>query len=250
MPAAVYRLYAEDGTLLYIGSAYEPNVRCKGHQSKSWWPLVASRAEEWHASREDAYKAERAAIRREHPAHNVFGTPRHTGPAERGRAQREAAEARWCATYAALGSGASREEARLAGGWAEVEHLEASGLLPDYAAKLRAQLERGASDGQEEVPPEVTRLLEAFAALAEIEDDAACTYAVSVVLRQWPDLGSSLRQLREDRVNSLRYDRELSWQRIAEIIGDVTSARAQQIGKGLSGARRKKDATVKDRPEA
>ncbi|MFC8885850.1 hypothetical protein ACFT54_09845 [Streptomyces cinereoruber] len=247
-PAAVYRLWAEDGSLLYIGSAYNPEGRCKGHQSKPWWPLVASRTDEWHATREAAYAAEREAIPRESPAHNVFGTPRHTGPAARGKVQREATEARWHATYAALHAGASRAEARLAGGLAEVEHLESSGLLPDYAAKLRAQIERGEAGDQEELPPEVTRLLDAFVALAEIEDDAACTYAVSAVLRQWPDLGSALRQLREDRVNALRYDRGQSWGEIAEIIGDVTSARAQQISKGLSGARRKKDAAVKAQP--
>lgn len=91
----------------------------------------------------------------------------------------------------------------------------------------------------EEVPPEVTKLLEAIAALSSIEDDVACTSAVSEVLRRWPDLGSELRQLREKRVNALRAERR-TWSEIAEIIGGVTPERAQQIGKGLSGAQRKK----------
>lgn len=96
------------------------------------------------------------------------------------------------------------------------------------------------ADEQEEVPQEVTKVLEAIAALAEIDDDAACTAAVSEVLRRWPDLGSELRQLREKRVNALRDQQKRTWPEIAAIIGDVTPERAQQISKGLSGARRKK----------
>ncbi|MDN3056895.1 hypothetical protein PH213_20535 [Streptomyces sp. SRF1] len=86
---------------------------------------------------------------------------------------------------------------------------------------------------------EVRRLREAIKAFAAIEDDAACTAAVSEALREWPDLGSELRQLREDRVNRLR-ERKKTWPEIAAIIGDVTPERAQQISKGLSGAARKK----------
>ncbi|WNI31483.1 hypothetical protein [Streptomyces sp. ITFR-6] len=100
------------------------------------------------------------------------------------------------------------------------------------------------SDDQEEVTPEVTKVLEAIAALSEIEDDAACTSAVSEVLRRWPDLGSDLRKLREKRVNALRNEQR-TWPEIAAIIGGVTPERAQQIGKGLSGATRKKAAAKK-----
>lgn len=104
----------------------------------------------------------------------------------------------------------------------------------------RSRKERGVADEQEEVPQEVTKVLEALAALSEIDDDAACTAAVSEVLRRWPDLGSELRQLREKRVNALRDKQKRTWPEIAAIIGDVTPERAQQISKGLSGARRKK----------
>ncbi|WP_240801720.1 MULTISPECIES: hypothetical protein [unclassified Streptomyces] len=100
------------------------------------------------------------------------------------------------------------------------------------------------SDEKEEVPPEVTKVLEAIAALSAIEDDVACTSAVSEVLRRWPDLGSELRQLREKRVNALRAEQR-TWPEIAAIIGDVTPERAQQISKGLSGATRKKAAAKK-----
>lgn len=96
-----------------------------------------------------------------------------------------------------------------------------------------------------EVPAEVTKVLEAIAALSSIEDDVACTAAVSEVLRRWPDLGSELRQLREKRVNALRAESR-TWPEIAEIIGGVTPERAQQIGKGLSGAQRKKNKAEKE----
>ncbi|MFF0092751.1 hypothetical protein ACFYSF_22700 [Streptomyces canus] len=90
-----------------------------------------------------------------------------------------------------------------------------------------------------EVPAEVTRLKEALAAFAAIEDDAACTAAVSEVLREWPTFGKQLRELRQTRVNALRAG-DRTWPEIAEIIGDVTPERAQQIGKGLSGHSRAK----------
>lgn len=95
-----------------------------------------------------------------------------------------------------------------------------------------------------EVPEEVTRLKEALAAFAAMEDDAACTAAVSEVLREWPDLAAELRQLRQTRVNRLR-GRRHTWPEIAEIIGGVTAARAQQIGAGLSGAQREKNKRAK-----
>ncbi|MGY3199788.1 hypothetical protein [Streptomyces sp. TE5632] len=73
-PAAVYRLWAADGTLLYVGSAYDPEERCKRHRDKPWWPLVARRTDDWRPSRAHAYHAEMAAIEDEAPAHNVMGS--------------------------------------------------------------------------------------------------------------------------------------------------------------------------------
>lgn len=140
-PAAVYRLWDAEGRLLYVGSAYDPEERAKAHRRTEWGPLVARRTDEWHPSREAAYDAEALAIAAEGPAHNVAGTPRHTGPAERGKVQREASDARWRVALAAIRAGASVAEARRAGGWAEVEYLEASGMLPRLAAKWRRQME-------------------------------------------------------------------------------------------------------------
>lgn len=102
------------------------------------------------------------------------------------------------------------------------------------------------AEERKEVAEEVTKLREALAAFASMDDDRACTAAISEVLRYWPDLGSELRQLREQRVNALRKQHNLTWSEIAAIIGDVTPERAQQISKGLSGARRKKDKRAAD----
>ncbi|MGW3510173.1 hypothetical protein [Streptomyces sp. NPDC000994] len=139
----MYRLWAADGTLLYIGSSYTPEERAKAHSHTAWGHLVARRTDEWHPSRWRAYDEEARAIAAEDPTHNVVGTPRHTGPAERGHVQREASEARWSVALAAIRAGASEGEARNAGGWAEVEYLEASGLMPGLAAKWRHAMEHG-----------------------------------------------------------------------------------------------------------
>ncbi|MCX4676724.1 hypothetical protein OG413_15675 [Streptomyces sp. NBC_01433] len=85
---------------------------------------------------------------------------------------------------------------------------------------------------------EVTRLKEAIAALEAMSDDAACTAAVSDVLREWPQFHARLRELRQRRVRALRDDEGKTWPEIANIIGQVTPARAQQIGKGLRGDKR------------
>lgn len=74
-PAAVYRLYDAAGTLLYIGSAYDPAKRSRAHRDKPWWPLVARREDEWHQTREAAYIAETEAIRQGPPPGNKIGGP-------------------------------------------------------------------------------------------------------------------------------------------------------------------------------
>jgi len=87
-------------------------------------------------------------------------------------------------------------------------------------------------------PEEVKRLMEAIEALEAMEDDAACTAAVSEALRNWPSYHARLRELRQSRVQALRNQQSKTWPEIAAIIGDITAARAQQIGKGLRGNKR------------
>lgn len=104
------------------------------------------------------------------------------------------------------------------------------------------------AEAGKEIPEEVTKLREAIAAFAAIEDDAACTAAVSQVLREWPELHSELRQLREMRVNSLRNERRMTWSEIADVIGEVTPERAQQISKGLRGTKRPEPKKSRKKP--
>src|SRR4051812_37709880 len=68
---AVYRLFAGDGRLLYVGMTRNPARRFTAHAAdKPWWPEVATRAVEWRASWDEAHAVEKAAIRAEKPAHN------------------------------------------------------------------------------------------------------------------------------------------------------------------------------------
>lgn len=68
----LYRLYAEDGTLLYVGVTQCGQERFAEHRkSKPWWPQVASHTIQVYESRTDVLLAERHAIYREKPLHNV-----------------------------------------------------------------------------------------------------------------------------------------------------------------------------------
>ncbi|MGW0939879.1 hypothetical protein [Streptomyces sp. NPDC002666] len=86
---------------------------------------------------------------------------------------------------------------------------------------------------------EVNRLVEAIAAFRDIEDDEACALAVSRALEEWPSYQTKLRQLRQQRVNALK-EQGRTWKEIGQLLGDISAARAQQIGKGQSGAQRRR----------
>lgn len=76
MRTALYRLYAADGTLLYIGVTGKLPVRFYYHsREKRWWPQVHGKRITWYDDRAEAEEAERCAILGEDPAHNVFHTP-------------------------------------------------------------------------------------------------------------------------------------------------------------------------------
>jgi len=71
-PMALYRLYAADDTLLYVGITHSLSIRFAEHaKDKPWWPEVARKTVAWHGSRPDALHAEAVAIRDENPAHNI-----------------------------------------------------------------------------------------------------------------------------------------------------------------------------------
>lgn len=86
---------------------------------------------------------------------------------------------------------------------------------------------------------EVRRLMEAIAALEAIEDDAACASAVTEVLNDWPAHHSRLREIRQRRVQALKAQGK-TWQEIADVLGGIHPTRAQQIAKGMRGAKRPK----------
>lgn len=152
-PAAVYRLYDAEGTLLYIGSAYDPDHRCKSHRTKEWWPLVARRTDRWFDGRSTAYRMEMEAIAEEDPKYNQFGTPGYTTPLTeavirrnadgrvRGRVQAEAWAVYRNVKRDSAATGASIYEASDAADRARMAYLEKSGLFPAYVERRWRRLE-------------------------------------------------------------------------------------------------------------
>lgn len=75
----LYRFYAADDTLLYIGLTVNPGRRMEKHAyDKPWWADVARIAMEQHPNLDALRAAERHAIETEKPLHNIRmngGTP-------------------------------------------------------------------------------------------------------------------------------------------------------------------------------
>ncbi|OXS35406.1 hypothetical protein [Streptomyces sp. XY006] len=149
----MYRLWAADGALLYIGSAYDPSERCKEHRKKPWWPEVARRTEEWVGHRNAAYREEMKAIAKERPRYNAMGSPSYRTPdteavrrrKELGSLRQRLLEESWAAAdtarEAARAAGAEEREAGRAGLLAEIEFLEATGLFAGAVKRRRERLE-------------------------------------------------------------------------------------------------------------
>lgn len=73
-PTALYRLYDQAGSLLYVGITCNLDERFKDHRNdkkKPWWPQVADKTVRWYDNRDAAEEAERYAIAMEDPLHNV-----------------------------------------------------------------------------------------------------------------------------------------------------------------------------------
>ncbi len=78
-PHVLYRFFAADDTLLYIGLTVNPGTRWTAHsKDKPWWLDVAKVTVEHYPSREAVEAAEIAAIKAERPLHNVA----HNRPAK------------------------------------------------------------------------------------------------------------------------------------------------------------------------
>lgn len=70
-PTALYRHFAKDGALLYVGISLTPILRLKSHRKDSPWFREICRIEmEWFPSWTEAEEAERLAIQNEGPRCN------------------------------------------------------------------------------------------------------------------------------------------------------------------------------------
>lgn len=91
----LYRIFDSDRRLLYIGIADNVLSRLGQHRSsKEWWSEVSSVQFEEHPDRATAERAERDAIQRERPLHNIVHnrSARTLERAAHGRPQRHAFE--------------------------------------------------------------------------------------------------------------------------------------------------------------
>lgn len=69
---ALYRMFDDDGALLYIGVAAVFGKRWTEHaHSQSWWGEVRRQMVEWYPDRDSAEDAEEEAIGAEHPRYNI-----------------------------------------------------------------------------------------------------------------------------------------------------------------------------------
>lgn len=67
---AIYRLFDEEGELLYVGVSNDPYRRLRDHRRKFWGKVVASVTVEWFDTRIEAQRAEIWAICDEEPSFN------------------------------------------------------------------------------------------------------------------------------------------------------------------------------------
>lgn len=86
-PHVLYRMFDEDGVLLYVGITDDPVTRFRGHRGiKSWWNQVCTITLERYSSRQELEDAERVALAAG-TAHNVKHNPRARCNAETCAAQ-------------------------------------------------------------------------------------------------------------------------------------------------------------------
>lgn len=70
-PGYVYRLYSDNGSLLYIGCTWNVARRVRAHKRNSrFGHLIASHDAVWYPIRDEALVAEREAIAAERPPFN------------------------------------------------------------------------------------------------------------------------------------------------------------------------------------
>jgi excisionase family DNA binding protein len=73
-PTCLYRHFDADGALLYVGVSLSAIARLCQHRAESgWFGRITTVTLQWFPNRSQALAAETAAIRSEHPLHNVMG---------------------------------------------------------------------------------------------------------------------------------------------------------------------------------
>lgn len=71
-PTFVYRLFDDEGVLLYVGVSQDVQRRLRQHAAvQPWWPQVHHYSTIKYQTRREAQRAEGSAIRDEKPQHNV-----------------------------------------------------------------------------------------------------------------------------------------------------------------------------------
>ncbi len=127
-PHCLYRFYAGD-VLLYAGMTLDLPGRWRDHRSaKPWWQEVTAATVEHFGSRQEAAQAERAAIRHEHPLHNIV----HNRPEDGSVADLEDGPPYYCMLGHKIDPG--RLAYRICGGGLCCERHLTSRLLDDCTA--------------------------------------------------------------------------------------------------------------------
>lgn len=105
---ALYRYFADDGALLYVGITNDMSRRMGQHADrKDWWSEVRGVTVDWYPDRPSVLAAEARAVNVEQPRHNI--RLRRKAGAVRARSGDTAARLVWvcatCATPVADGTG-------------------------------------------------------------------------------------------------------------------------------------------------
>jgi predicted GIY-YIG superfamily endonuclease len=79
-PLVLYRFFSHDDSLLYVGMTTNPGNRFSAHSvTKPWWSSVSRIEIEHYQTINELKEAEREAIRREAPRHNVQHVQKDAG---------------------------------------------------------------------------------------------------------------------------------------------------------------------------
>ena len=136
---AVYRCYADDGQLLYVGETGDLGTRFASHAQKLWFTQVCGITLEWYLDELDALNAERRAIHVEHPKYNVI----HRSAVKLAPSRRPAPARRAAARKAAPGKRTTRADA-------QAEALSILAAEPDISgAQLGLRVNKSKRWGQD-----------------------------------------------------------------------------------------------------